>query len=438
MQNLKWILQPLSAIALGMLITLNILLYFFWYVPGSGNLNSATDQLGTSLVRSLAFEATSGLYDSDRAALSNLLNRYADQQDVLVTRVLSTEDGGLALTSRTKNSPQNQGRLYQHPIHFSNALLGYAEVELSTAGLSQWRSQALASWILFNAIGLAALATFIYLRTQHHQKHWQAVSRQLEDQLPDLYAQLDGTPEQQLEQLLALLSGPINQHGQLIRHFQQSSLSDDTERLLEQIDMVSDGAYRDVALVSIQCQNWDSLIRTYPANELQVIWNEYETLMIRVGELYSGILLPDGFSLAFGLQEDDAFAFNALCAARVIHLAIEEMAARDEQLSPRFGIAVSAGPAFVSKTRKHGIPLPLVTGDAADWLSQLKTQMPVQQVLLAEPILQFDEVNQQIEASLLRDITLPDGDRLEVWELDRVKDSDDLLAAQASTLINAG
>ncbi|WP_154650827.1 hypothetical protein [Reinekea blandensis] len=420
-----------------MLFTLNLLLYFFWYLPGYDNLNAATDQLGTSLARSLAFEATTGLYDADRAAISNLLNRYADQTDVLITRVLSEEAGGMALTSRTKNSPQNQGRLYQHPIHFSNALLGYAEVELRESRLGQWRSQALASWILFDMIGLAALAAFIYLRTQHHQKRWQGVSQQLEEQLPNIYAQLDGTPEQQLEQLLSLLSGPINQHGQLIRHLQQNALSDDTERLLEQIEMVSDGDYRDVALVSIQCQNWDSLIRTYPANELQMLWNDYESLMIRVGELYSGILLPDGFSLAFGLREDDSFAFNALCAARVIHLALAEMAERNQRLSPRFGIAVSAGPAFVSKTRKHGIPLPLVTGDAADWLSHLKTQLPVEQILLAEPILQFEDVNQQIEASLLRDITLPDGDRLEVWELDRINDRDDLLAIQARTLIDA-
>lgn len=435
MQKLKWILQPLSAIALGMLLTINLLLYFFWYLPGNDNLNSVLNQLGTSLVRSLAFDATSALYNADRAALSNLLNRYIEEPDVLQARVSSQEDGGIQLSSRTKNSRQNSGRVFQLPIHFSDALLGFAEIELTEERLRQANSQAFASWVLFNLLAGAALGIFIFLRTLQHQKHWQTISRQLRDQLPDLHDQLNGTPEQQLEQLLSLLSGPISRHGKLIRHLRQDSLSDDTERLLEQIELVSDGAYRDIALVSVQCQNWDTLIRSYPANELQSIWNDYETLMIRVGELYSGILLPDGFSLAFGLQDDDAFAFNALCAARVIQLAMQQMAARDDLASPLFGITVSAGPAFISKTRKHGIPLPLVTGDVDDWLSQLKALQPVNQILLAEPILQYDEVNQQVDVTLLRDITLRDGHRLEVWELDNLKSNDDLLVKQANTLI---
>lgn len=435
MQNLKWILQPLSAIALGMLLTVNLLLHFFWYLPGSKNINSATDQLGSSLVRSLAFEATTALYNADRAALSNLLNRYVDEPDVLHTRVSSEEDGGIALSSRTKNATQNKGRVFRRPIHFSDSLLGYAEVELNESRLNQWNSQAFASWILFNLLSGSALAAYIYLRTQVHHKRWKAVSMQLKKQLPELHANLHGTPEQQLEQLLEMLNNPLSRHGQLIKHLGQDPLNDDTERLLEQIELVSDGAYRDVALVAIQCQNWDTLIRTYPADVLQSIWQEYESLMIRVGELYSGILLPDGFTLAFGLQDDESFAFNALCAARVMQLAMEEKARIDSRLSPQFGIAVSAGPAFISITRKHGIPLPLVTGDAEDGLSQLKAQQPFNQVLLAETLLQYDEVNQQVEATQFRDITLRDGQRLEVWELDSLKTNDDLLATQANTLI---
>jgi hypothetical protein len=100
-----------------------------------------------------------------------------------------------------------------------------------------------------------------------------------------------------------------------------------------------------------------------------------------------------------------------------------------------FGIAVSAGPAFISKTHKHGLPLPLVTGDAEIWLSQIIALQPVNQILLAEPLLQYESVNQQVDVSLLRDITLRDGHRLEVWELDSLKSNDDLLQTQAETLI---
>ena len=46
MNNLKWVFQPLSLFALGMLLALNLTIYLFWYIPGYANLNSATNQLG--------------------------------------------------------------------------------------------------------------------------------------------------------------------------------------------------------------------------------------------------------------------------------------------------------------------------------------------------------------------------------------------------------
>ena len=146
--------------------------------------------------------------------------------------------------------------------------------------------------------------------------------------------------------------------------------------------------------------------------------------------------MPDGFTLVFGLNDDPEFAFNAVCAARVLQIAVERLARSAQKLSPVFGIAVSAGPAFVSKTYKHGIPLPLITGDAETWLAQIKALQPLGQVLMAEPILQYEKVNQQVEASILRDVTLRDGHRLEVWELDFMKHNDDLLIRQAETLID--
>lgn len=437
MQNVKWILQPLSAFALGMLFVLNLTLYFFWYVPGLSNLNVALNQLGSSLSRNLAYEATALLHASDRAGISNLLNRFAEEKSVISATVISEEEGGIQLTSRPKNMDATHVRPFIFPIHFSDTLLGQAQINLTESDVQQWQSQAITSWILFNLLSIAGLGAFIFARSQKQEKQWQAISQQLQLQLPDVYQQLRGTPEQQLEQLFELLNSPLSNHGKILKHLRQNSLTDDSERLIEQIELVSnDGAYADVALIGVQCQNWEALIRTYPANELQAIWSDYESLMIRVGELYSGILLPDGFSLAFGLHDDEDFAFNALCAARVLQIALQTMANQSDSLSPVFGIAVSAGPAFISKTHKHGLPLPLVTGDAEVWLSQIIALQPKNQIFMAEPILQFEQVNQQIDASLLRDITLQDGHRLEVWELDGLKNNDDLLATQAATLIN--
>ncbi|MDX1342793.1 MAG: hypothetical protein R3227_10580 [Reinekea sp.] len=437
MNNLKWILQPLSGFAVGMLLVLNLSLYFFWYVPGLKNLISATDQLGSSLVRNLAFESTSPLHASDRAALSELLNRVADEPAVLSASVSADEEGGIQLTSRVKRQAEGNGRHYQFPIHFSEELLGTAQLNLSEYDLTQWQSQAITSWVLFNLLSAAGLGAFIYLRTQKHEKQWQKISSLIDTEFPELSAELSGTPDQQLQQLMERLNDPLSQQMQLLRYMRHDSINDDTERLLEQIELVSnEGSYQDVALLSIQCQNWEQLIRTYSAPGLQALWSDYETLMIRTGELYSGILLPDGFSLAFGLNEENQFAFNAVCAARVLQIAMEKLSAEHTQLRPVFGISVSAGPAFVSKTHKHGIPLPLVTGDAETWLAQIKALQPMGQIFFAEPLLQFEDVNQQVEASIVRDITLRDGYRLEVWELDKLRFKDDLLTTQANTLIN--
>jgi len=128
---------------------------------------------------------------------------------------------------------------------------------------------------------------------------------------------------------------------------------------------------------------------------------------------------------------------NAVCAARVLQMAAEQRFRQSTWLQPSFGYSLSAGPAFVSRTSKHGLPLPLVTGDAVQWLQQVSALQPRDTIYLAEPLLQHLEVNQSIEVSLLRDVTLSDGSRLEVWELDAIRGNRDrLLASQAKTLLD--
>jgi hypothetical protein len=435
MKTLNWIFQPLTAIALSMLVMLNAIFYFTWFQTGYDKLKQAHQQLGNSLVKHLAFETIAPLSSEDRVVLSNLLNRFADEPFVLMASINAETDNGLHLSSSTKQQSVEQGDEFQFPIHFSNELLGTAHLVLSRDRLTLWYSQAISSWVIFNLISLASLTAFIYLKTHVHERQWHKLDQQLSQQLPEIASQLSGTAEQKLTQLMNLLNRPITRQGELMKQIQTQVADGDTERLIEQIALVSnEGSYQEIALVSIQCQNWDELIRSYPANELQTLWSHYESAMMRVSELYSGIVLPDGFTLVFGLVDDDEFVFNSICAARVIQLALQQYAARSSAAKPVFGIAISSGPAFVSKTHKHGIPLPLVTGDAEVWLSQLRALQPTDQIIMAEPVLQDEHANKNIEASLLRDITLTNGHRLEVWELDRLTVNDDLLHSQARTL----
>jgi len=434
MPNLKWIVQPLSAFALGMLALLNLLLFLFWYSPVLVNLDRAIDQQGVSLVRSLAFDATTALHSGNRAALSNILHHFTATGPVISATVINADDS-IRLNALAKNAP-DQGRSFRHPIDFSSELLGYAKLILDETPIKHWRRQAIGSWFFFNLISLAGLGGFVFWRSIQHQSGWRLISHQIATQLPSVHQQLVGSPEQQLTKLMAILGDPLNQQGQLMKYLGQRYGSSDAERLLEQIELVGDeGRYGDIALVAIQCQNWEALMRVYDATELQALWRDYESLMIRVGQLYNGILLPDGFSLGFGINGGDQYALDAVCTARVLQLALDLIRQGHSRLSPVFGIAVSAGPAFISKTHKHGIPLPLITGDADARLAQIKALQPVDQVLMAEPILQHSDVNSQVEASIVRDVTLRDGTRLEVWELERLRERDGLLRQQATTLV---
>ncbi|MFT4675618.1 MAG: putative membrane protein affecting hemolysin expression [Reinekea sp.] len=434
MPNLKWIAQPLTAFAFSMLVMLNLLLLLFWYSPTIATLNKATDQQGASLVRSLAFDATAALNSGNRAALSNILNHFTETGLVISATVTSVDDS-IRLNALVMNAP-NQGRSFRHPIDFSSDILGYAELVIDETPIQRWHQQAISSWVFFNLTGLVSLGGFIFWRSRQHQAAWRLIREQLASQFPSVHRQLAGSPEQQLTKLMAILGEPLNQQGQLMKHLGQRYGSSDTERLLEQIELVGDeGRYGDIALVAIRCQNWQALMRVYSAKELQLLWGDYESLMIRIGQLYRGILLPDGFSLVFGINGGEQYALDAVCAARVLHLALPLISQNHTRLSPVFGIAVSAGPAFISKTHKHGIPLPLVTGDADAWLAQIEALQPVDQVLMAEPILQHPDVNTQVEVSIVRDVTLRDGSRLEIWELERLTERDELLRKQAQTLV---
>ncbi|WP_320821579.1 hypothetical protein [Reinekea sp.] len=417
-----------------MLVLLNLLLLLFWYRPALVHLDRLIDQQGVSLVRSLAFDAAAALHSGNRAALSNILNHFTETGPV-ISATVGSEDDSIRLNALAKNAP-DRGRSFRHPIDFSSELLGYAELVLDERPIQQWRRQTLVSWLFFNLMSLTGLAGVVYWRSIQHQTGWRRLSHQLATQLPSVHRQLAGSPEDQFIKLMTILGDPLNQQGQLMKHLGQRYGSSDAERLLEQIELVGDeGRYGDIALVAIQCQNWQALMRSYDAKELQLLWRDYESLVIRIGQLYNGIVLPDGFSLGFGINGGDQYALDAVYAAWVLHLALNLIQQSHTRLSPVFGIAVSAGPAFISKTHKHGLPLPLITGDADAWLAQIKALQPVEQVLMAEPILQYSNVNSQVEASIVRDVTLRDGARLEVWELERLTHRDDLLRKQASTLV---
>ncbi|MFG1496762.1 hypothetical protein ABMA57_09025 [Saccharospirillum sp. HFRX-1] len=436
MHALRWLWQPLTAFALAILVVLNLLLAWLWYLPALNAIDQTQQRLGESLARTLAFDIAAPLQRSDRLAISLLLNRTAEEP-LVASASLSAADQNLTLNSRPVGPEPLDPVAFEHPVHFESTLLGQAEIQLDQRLLIQWRTRTQRSWFLFNLLALASAGGLIFWRSQIQDATTGKLARQLSEHLPGWRAQFSGPPEAQLKALVARLSNSLDSNSQVLRTLATASSDGEAERLLEQVHLAGEqGAYCDVALLHVQCHNWDAMTRHYDAHQLQSLWARYENLITQVGELYGGVLLPEGFTLVFGLGDDEHFAMHAVSAARVLQLAILQSQREHPALQPAFGFSLSAGPAFVSRTTKHGLPLPLVAGDAAQWLQQVSAQQPRGAIYLAEPMLQYQEVNQSIEVSLLRDITLSDGGRLEVWELDAIAGHRDrLLASQAHTLV---
>lgn len=437
MHALRWLWQPLTAFALAILVVLNLLLTWLWYQPAADAISLTQQRLGESLARTLAFDIAAPLQRGDRLAISLLLNRTAEEP-LVASAALNATDQNLQLNSRPVGPEPFDPLRFEHPVHFESTLLGQAEVSLDQRLLVQWLTRTQRSWFLFNVLALASAGALIYWRSRLQDATTGKLARQLSDHLPAWRAQFSGSPEAQLKALVARLSNAFDSNSQVLRTLATASGDGEAERLLEQVHLAGEqGAYCDVALLHVQCHNWSAMTRHYDAHELQTLWARYENLITQVGELYGGVLLPEGFTLVFGLSDDEHFAMHAVSAARVLQLAIMQSQREHPALQPAFGFSLSAGPAFVSRTTKHGLPLPLVAGDAVQWLQQVSAQQPRNAIYLAEPLLQHQQVNQSIEVSLLRDITLGDGSRLEVWELDAIAGHRDrLLASQAQTLVD--
>lgn len=436
MHALRWLWQPLTAFTLALLVVLNLLLAWLWYQPAAEALSQTQQRLGESLVRTLAFDIAAPLQRGDRLAISLLLNRTAEEP-LVASASLTSADQNLRLNSRPVGREPIEPRRFEHPVHFESALLGQAEIRLDQRLLINWQTRTQRSWFLFNLLALASAGGLIFWRTQIQEATTGRLARQLGEHLPAWRKDFSGPPEAQLKALVSRLSDAIDSNSQVLRTLTTATGQGEAERLLEQVHLAGEqGAYCDVALLNVQCHNWDELTRHYDAHELQTLWSRYENLITQVGELYGGVLLPEGFTLVFGLGDDDHYAIQAVCAARVLQLASGQ-GSQQRRLRPAFGFSLSAGPAFVSRTTKHGLPLPLVAGDAAQWLQQVSAQQPRGAIYLAEPLLQHQEVNASIEVSLLRDVTLSDGGRLEIWELEAIAGHRDrLLQSQATTLMD--
>lgn len=434
----RWLWQPLTGFSVALVLLVNLMLWVFWYQPAGEALAQAGLRLGESLARTLAFDIAAPLQRGDRLAISLLLNRTAEEP-LVVNASLNSTSQNITLTSRPGGRTPEGIQRFNHPVYFESDLLGNVEVQLSDQPLRSWEQRAYRAWFLFNLLLLVLAAGLIVWRTRLQDQATHKLAAQLSEQIPEWRDAFSGPPEHQIRMLVQRLSNSLDRNAQVLRTLATSTDSAEAERLLEQTHLVGEkGAYCDVALLNVQCHNWDALTRHYDAHQLQGLWARYEHLITQVGELYGGVLLPEGFTLVFGLVDDEHYAMNAVCAARVLQMAAEQLHRQSRRKQPSFGYSLSAGPAFVSRTTKHGIPLPLVTGDASQWLQQVSALQPRDTLYLAEPMLQDAELNRSVEVSLVRDITLSDGARLEVWELDAIiGNQDQLLRSQARTLLEA-
>lgn len=146
----------------------------------------------------------------------------------------------------------------------------------------------------------------------------------------------------------------------------------------------------------------------------------------QVAHIYHGQRIENGNYIAFGLEEDEAMAVNALCAARVLYFLCQN--------TMNCAISLSAGEIW---TGAGLAPWPVIRaqGRVIDDLKHLHLNNSGELILMTESLFQHADLNNRIIASIFKDLIKSDGHRLEVWQLDGLHGQyDALLRHQADRL----
>ena len=386
------------------ILAVSSLLYINFSRQQSDFLESTFNTRNETLITMAASYASPFLQTRNIISLNLLLKEITSRPEVLSGRV--TDGNGDVLTEygdiRAKGVGLNQ------PIHFDTALIGYMQLTILQ---NTENSNLLISAISFSILGILGWILFSIRQTLQNIESWDAINKQL---APVIESQaLD--PGNWLTDIKEKAKPALT----IVAHLRQR-LSQTQFDLLARSQTSSPSQFHHA--VVLHCAsintNQDALENQANAQKLQ-IWLD------QVAHIYQGTRVENGNYLVFGMEEDENMAVNALCAARVLYFLCQN--------SFPCAISLSAGEIW-SGSGLAPWPIIKANGRPIDDLSLIHLNNPGDHILMAESLFQHADLSDRINASIFKDVNTSRG-RLEVWQLDNLKDQyDALLRHQADRL----
>jgi len=387
------------------ILAVSSLLYINFSRQQSDFLESTFKIRNETLITMAASYASPFLQTRNIISLNLLLKEITNRPEVLSGRV--TNGTGEVLTEYGDMRAIGVG--LNQPIHFNSELIGYMQLTIQQ---NAENSHLLISAISFSILSILGWALFSLRQTTLTIESWDKLNKQLS---PIVESRALNPKEWLVD---------VNKNAKpalaIISHLRQKVSQVQFELLASSQSSIPSQFHQSVVLHCAAVNtNQDALENQANAQKLQ-IWLD------QVAHIYRGTRAENGHYLVFGMEEDESMAVNALCAARVLYFLCQN--------SIPCAISLSAGEIWSG----YGLapwPIIKVHGKPIDDLSLIHLNNPGSHILMAESLFQHADLNDRVNASIFKDVTNASGARLEVWQLDSLKDQyDALLRHQAYRL----
>lgn len=394
-----------------------VLAFAFWAVnalvvvaPVQNSLQTLWQQQGERLAEEYAQRAASLLARDDRIGLTVEVQRWSRAEDVAGVQILGVEERPIAQAGQ-----QVTGRTLSLPIYFEETLLGRLDVRFDESVLRAAQLR-LSLYLLVSALlltGLGWLAWRFYFRQLTTAQA--RVANHLCEAFPGLEVSRRKDPLHQIADITQQLERHYDPSLRLLDHLQRRLSNPEFDALEASFARLDQpGEIRDAVLVRVQLLNLADLDSELDAPAIKRLLDRIQRRCADVLRLYNARATENPWQFLLAAYPNDPdLVTRALCASQVLLHLIQ-----GEGQQARFSISVHAGPLYQGYQLNAGAPTRVVFGQATRELELLSLYNQGPQILVSDAVLQLEPLGNVIEASIYRDLTLPDAEHLEIWRLE--------------------
>jgi len=381
------------------------------------------------LTKEVAKVASPNLQTRNVISLNLQLKRLVERPDVIRGSISDVNGEVLTEFADANLTSDVQGLVVNEQISLDDNLLGYLSLEFADSSLNQPDYGVLLILLSAISLGVWFFAAMVIVNQQNQHLHQF-------NQLAQKHLGLQASSWQQWQQHFSgALAHPFSAMGELTRRYSTEFQSEFTTKA--QQPFVA-GQFAEGCILSLNITAMVPVTQEFSGDQIEHWLHQQHSFLHQVATLYGGEVCQDQQCLVFsshsGITNDNEQAtVNALCAAQVLQLLHQQM----PEHSPPVAISLASGEFWLGSN--HQFPANLqVFGPVVDALQFMHLHNPGEHILLADNLFQQARVNELVDAEIHRDLILPNGERLEVWQLNTMKENyPALLSNQAQQLLDA-